>query len=736
MNAIRGDISHRAGRARRDRGRQLSKPVRGLIVGLAGAALAIAVWIPGLLDTFEFRTWDWRTRLLARPGKATAEIALILLDQESLDWGKSENSLSWPWPRETYAAAADFCRRGGAKALVFDVLFLEPSSYGVFDDESLGRAAEENGRVVGAIFLGPAQGSASIWPAGVPEPRIVVSGLAERTPKPGRVSGEALLPFPKAAFPIPELAENARVLANTNLSPDGADGVYRRGNLFGIFDGRVVPSMALAAYLAGNPGEHSLRIRPGSLEIDDLNVPIDAGGRAILRFRGPTKTHTSLRAAAVIRSELQLREGLDPELDPSVLRDRYVFFGFSAPGLFDLRPSPVAGAYPGVEIHATMLDNLLSGDFMHALDPAATVLLLLALCAGAGIVASSVSGALKSALVYVLFIPLAPAFGVASFALGRWVEILPLELGTVLTLVGSSLVGYATEGRQKRYIKSAFRQYLSPAVIDELIAHPERLKLGGERRELSIFFSDLQGFTGLSEGLTPEELTALLNEYLSAMTDIIQEEGGTIDKYEGDAIIAFWNAPLEQFDHAVRAVRSALRCQARLSEMRPGFRARVGKDLLMRVGINSGPAVVGNMGSRTRFDYTMLGDAVNLASRLEGINKQFRTYTMVSAAVVERIAGAFPVRELSRVAVVGRREPVTVYEPMTPEEHEARGGALAVFARGLQAFYAGKFEEAGRTFAAVAADDPAAAAYAEKCRQLVVSPPEGEWNGVWVMTSK
>ncbi len=230
------------------------------------------------------------------------------------------------------------------------------------------------------------------------------------------------------------------------------------------------------------------------------------------------------------------------------------------------------------------------------------------------------------------------------------------------------MVNYSTEGRQKRYIKNAFKQYLSPAVIEQLISHPERLKLGGERRELSIFFSDLQGFTSISEGLSPEELTALLNEYLSAMTDIIQEEGGTVDKFEGDAIIAFWNAPLDLDDHALRAVRSALRCQESLARMRPAFRERVGKDLYMRIGINTGPAVVGNMGSHSRFDYTVLGDAVNLAARLEGINKQFKTYTMISQATLEQMADAFPVRELSRVAVVGRKEPVTVYEPMFEEE--------------------------------------------------------------------
>jgi adenylate cyclase len=273
-------------------------------------------------------------------------------------------------------------------------------------------------------------------------------------------------------------------------------------------------------------------------------------------------------------------------------------------------------------------------------------------------------------------------------------------------------------------------------VIEQLIAHPERLKLGGERRELSIYFSDLQGFTTLSEMLTPEELTTLLNEYLSAMTDIIQEEGGTIDKYEGDAIIAFWNAPLEQADHALRGVRAALRCQASLAALRPGFRERAGKDLYMRIGMNSGPAVVGNMGSRTRFDYTMLGDAVNLAARLEGVNKQFRTYTMISAATLQKLEGAFPARELARVAVVGRKEPVTVYEPFLPEAFTKARPLLESFAEGLRAFYAGSFGEAERLFARTASADPPAAAYQEKCRELAAAAAPEAWNGVWIMTSK
>ena len=219
------------------------------------------------------------------------------------------------------------------------------------------------------------------------------------------------------------------------------------------------------------------------------------------------------------------------------------------------------------------------------------------------------------------------------------------------------------------------------------------------------------------------------------MTDIIHEEGGTVDKYEGDAIIAFWNAPLPQPDHALRGVRAALRCQETLAELRPEFKLRAGKDLLMRIGMNTGEAVVGNMGSRKRFDYTMLGDSVNLAARLEGVNKQFDTYTMVSGSTYGVVKESFPARELARVAVVGRKEPVTVYEPMMKEEYESKRGDLDSFSQGLHLFYEGHFEEAKDQFSRIADRDPPAARYVDKCGVLLEEKPES-WNGVWVMTEK
>ncbi len=709
----------------------LRRTLKGLGIGLGAAALALVLSLAGVLDVFEYKTWDLREQAWARSGPATDEIVVILLGQESLDWGEKENNLPWPWPRETHAAITDFCRRAGAKSLNLDILYTEPSAYGVEDDAVFSNALQENGRVVGSLFLGQTLATEKTWPAGLPDAGLTVTGLSQWE----KATGARGLDFPLANFPIPELAGSFNILADTNPYKD-PDGVHRRLRLFNTFNGRVVPMHGLAAYLAGNPGAHKLAIRPGILDVDGREVPIDAEGRAILRFRGRSTTHLSFNAAAVIRSELLIREGEQPEIDPALLKDKYVFFGYSAPGLFDLRPSPMLGDYPGVELYATQLDNLLSGDFIRPVPVWAAAVFLIIICCGAALAVSAAGKAWQSALVYLAFLPVAPVLGFLAYLPGFWLPLVPGTLGVVTALVGASLVSFATEGRQKRYIKSAFRQYLSPVVIEELIAHPERLKLGGERRELSIYFSDLQGFTSLSEMLSPEELTALLNDYLSAMTDIIQDEGGTIDKFEGDAIIAFWNAPLTQNDHAVRAVRASLRCQAELARLRPEFHTRVKKDLLMRIGLNSGPAVVGNMGSRTRFDYTMLGDAVNLASRLEGTNKQFGTYVMASDATLKLTAGAFAARELSRVAVVGRAEAVTVYEPMTAEEFAARRPLFESFDRGLRLYYAGSFAEAERVFRETAAADPPAAAYAARCRDLIEHPPQDEWRGVWVMTTK
>ena len=704
--------------------------VRGLLIGLISAGLASAFWHLGWLTTWEAKTWDWRAQFFARPVKATDDIVLILLDQNSLDWAKEENGLSWPWPREVYGAIVSYCKRSGARALAFDVLFTEHSKYGVDDDAAFGDAIADFGRFAAAVFLGTQSGSQTGWPPNIPPPRIKTVLPAG---EPIEVQLKAIT-FGRATLPIDPVARNAAMLSNVHLGPD-PDGIYRRIRLFSRFDKAMLPALGLGTYLAAHP-QTTLKIEKNRLVVGDKMVPMDGEFNAILRYRGPAGTHKAYSAGAVLQSEIRILSGEAPTIkDANAFKDKYVLFGFSAPGLYDLRSTPVGGVYPGVEIQATMLDNFLAGDFMQAFPATGTYALVVLLSVISALLVLHFSKPLLSVPIGCIFIgiPVLLAFG--GYMKGFWLPLAVQESGVAASILTALLFNYATEGRQKRFIKGAFKQYLSPAVIDQLIQHPERLKLGGERRTLSIFFSDLQGFTTISEGLTPEGLTQLLNEYLTEMTDIIQNEGGTVDKYEGDAIIAFWNAPLEIPGHAVRAVRAALRCQAKLAEMRPHVKESIGKDMYMRIGLNTGPAVVGNLGSHTRFDYTMLGDSVNLAARLEGANKAFGTYNMISDSTRKMIGDGFAVRELARLAVVGRKEPVTVYEPMFKEEYDRRHTVLETFTKGLYKFYNGEFDQAIQALEKISDIDTAAAAYLAKCHLLVHERPEN-WQGVWIMTSK
>ncbi|MDF1591051.1 MAG: adenylate/guanylate cyclase domain-containing protein [Desulfobacterales bacterium] len=706
------------------------KHLQSLAVGLVAAMITLAFWAVGWLNSWEAKTWDWRSRLLAEPGTATDDIRLILLDQNSLDWAFRENGLTWPWPRELYSAIVNYCRRSGAKAVAFDVQFTEPSKYGVSDDNAFSDAAKGFGRFAGAVFLGQSSGSMTSWPPEIPAPIWNINGLQDwlKTNRPEKIS------FFRASFPIPELAKSAAILGNIQSEPD-PDGIYRRVKPFAIFDNHILPALGISPYLAANPQTAS-SIQPGRLTIAKKSIPIDDKGNAILRFRGPSGTHQAYSAAAVLQSEIRIINGEAPTIqDPHALKDKYVLFGFTAPGLYDLRSAAVGGVYSGVEIHATMLDNFLSGDFIRTTSPVLVSIFIIILALSSAGLTSAFSSLRGMVTVGILFLAAPIGLSLGAYTYDFWLPIIAPETAVILAIVLALVLNYVTEGRQKRFIKNAFQQYLSPTVIEQLLQNPDRLKLGGERKRLSIFFSDLQGFTSISEGLEPEALTQLLNDYLSAMTDIIHEEGGTVDKYEGDAIIAFWNAPLDVPDHAVRVIQTALRCQARLAELRPEFRERIGKDMHMRIGINTGQVVVGNMGSRTRFDYTMLGDAVNLAARLEGTNKEFGTYTMISHATRELIGNTFAVRELARVAVVGRKGSVTVYEPMFPDAYPPRKALLDEFARGLDFFYQGRFREARAVFHAIQDSDPPAAAYYKKCEELLAAEPEN-WQGVWVMTAK
>ncbi|HYA40356.1 MAG TPA: adenylate/guanylate cyclase domain-containing protein, partial [Syntrophobacteraceae bacterium] len=651
------------------------KLVEGILIGTAAAFAALILWRMGALDRLEWGTWSWREQYFAGPGPATGSIKLVLLDQQSLNWGQKKNHLSWPWPREVYAPIIDFCTRHGATAVVFDVIYSEPSTYGVADDRMLADAISRAPSFVGSLCLHSEATFSTAWPSYLPDRPLL--DLANIGPL---ITGRSEDEFAarSATFPIEEIASSASVLANVIEDPD-ADGVFRRVNLFRVFDGRIVPSLGFGAFgvhCANRSRESgskprsqpcSGRFESERFEVCGRSIPVDHEGKLILRFRGPSGVFKSYSAASVIQSEINVKAGGKDTLDGASFKDAYVFFGFSAPGIADIRSTPLSNRSPGVEIHATLLDNLLAGDFLRD-TPLGTVVLstfLLALLA-AVCVASLARRTWHSVLGIALFTPLPPLVGFAAYPLGLWWPVVAQEIAVTAALIGAIVLNYATEGRKRAFIKKAFRHYLSHEVIERILVDPSQLKLGGERKELSIFFSDIEGFSSISEKLDPESLTSFLNLVLSDMTDIILDEGGTLDKYEGDAIIAFWNAPLDQPDHAERACRAALRCQLKIRERQEDYGRMAGRPFLMRIGINTGPVVVGNMGSVRRFDYTVLGDAANLASRLEGTNKFFGTAIIVSGQTWQKTSGKFGGRLLGSIRVLGRTTPVEVFELRGP----------------------------------------------------------------------
>lgn len=707
----------------------MKRLLTGAAVGLAASTLVLLIWNTGSLERLESATWSWRVAMFAPRTPPNPQIKVILLDQASLDWGQQENGWAWPWPRTVYSAILDFCKRGGARAVAFDVLFTEPSTYETADDLALGEAIRRTPGFAGALALAQSGGSTN-WPRAT-GPLCSFSGLAQwLTPDHARQ-----VTFPRASFPIPEVATNAEILANVSDQPD-ADGQFRRACLFRVFNGRAVPSLGLAACLVGETKGRdtpAVSLKDGWLQFGQRKVPIDSHGSTILEFHGTNGMHETFSAAAVIQSELRLQAGEQPVLKPEVFKGAYVFFGFSAPGLLDLRPTPLSRVSPGVEIHATFLDDLLTGRFLRDAPERNVWLATLLLGLISGALVALGRKARHSLLAVAFFLPLPVLIAFAAYPLGWWWPLVGPETAVASALAGGIVLNYATEGRQKAFLKRAFKHYLGAEVIDQIVSDPARLRLGGEKRQLTLFFSDIEEFSSFSEKLDPETLTGLLNDYLTDMTDIILEEGGYLDKYIGDAIVAFWNAPAAQPDHAIRAVRAVLRCQRKLAERRVHYHSKTGVSIKARIGMNSGEVTVGNMGSRDRFNYTVLGDAANLASRLEGANKTFGTYNLISETTWLQCQEYFRGRELGRIQVVGRQQPVRVFEvlglagePVPP--------FVPPFEDGLRLCLEGRWQEALKRFENQP-DDPPSAAYAALCNQKLAAAAPA-WDGIWHLTEK
>jgi adenylate cyclase len=701
----------------------------GAFIGLLAWALVLLLYSGNILESYELKTYDQLCRLEANRSPAPEELVLIVVDQNSLT-AAQKDGVNWPWPRQMYAPILQFCAAGGAKAVAFDILFTEPSSYGVEDDKLLGDALRVNGHALLPLFL-----SRQKRP-----PLPYEKGLLDRSSIPLKNdSGQDPVSYLSSIPPIPILAENARALGNVATLPD-PDGIYRRIPVVFPYQERWVPSLGLAVFHLLR-GRETAVLEKRSLRLRDFSLPLDSRQNFLLFYYSPGKDFRRLSAFNVIQSSLALQEGRKPLYPPETLRDKMVFIGFTAPGLFDLKPTPVSSVTPGMSVHATLLANLLHRDFRVRISPHLSLGLALVFALAMSITVLLVPGlwqlpllllAYGGGLAFLVFI---------SFRHSLWMDGVLLASSLGLSFAMSSVFSYATEGRQKRQIKQAFSHYMSDLLVQDLLRHPEKLRLGGEKRVLTVFFSDLAGFTSMSEKLTPEEVVTLLNRYLTAMTDIILASGGIIDKYEGDAIMAFWGAPLPQEDHAARGCLAALENQARLAELREEF-IRMGlPPVFARIGINTGEMIIGNLGSSQRFDFTVIGDSVNLASRLEGAGKEYGTAILISEETYRQAQAAVEVRELDLLQVKGKQLPVRIYELVAKKGGLDPGQkrAYELFAQGLALYREQEWEEASRRLQQVLElnpEDGPAKTFIRRCQAYKANPPGPGWDGVHRLTTK
>jgi len=599
----------------------------------------------------------------------------------AIDDSSLQNIGRWPWDRPTMAKLVTSL--SAAKIIGLDVNFPSPSA-----DQAVDQSFADTVSAARNVIL-------PVDVAYLSDGRTVATTTA----------------------PVPAIADAAAALGHTSITPD-ADGVVRRlpltikaasGNFYNAFGEQV----ALSA---------------GARQTD---LPLDSSGKMLLPYAGPAGKFRTVSAADVL-------SGAAP---PESFRNDIVLIGGTAASFHDAYHVPVSSALmSGIEIQANLADALLSGASARDLPVGygALICLLLALAVGIVIPLVRIRTGLVVAGAAVVVCGLAL---IIAAGFGLFLPVADPLLAALAAYVVITIYRYVSANRERQELRSAFEKYVAPSVINSVMADPEKLALGGERRRMTVLFSDLRGFTSFSEHRDAVELIGILNGYLNAMTDIIFEEQGVLDKYMGDAVMAFWGAPIEDKKHAERAVRTAIRMRDRIVEMNRASYFGAGIGLRAGIGISTGEMVVGNMGSHRHFDYTVIGDTVNLGSRIEGMTKVYGVEILAAEESVKGLPKEFIVRQLDRVAVKGKKEPVRLYEivgmadALTPEAHDR----LDRFARALSLYEADDFHGASYAFADLLAlypNDGPSNVFWQRANLFLQEPPAPDWGGVWVMETK
>jgi adenylate cyclase len=650
----------------------------GLGVGLCGALFQ-------LLGVFDGWTHGLTDQFFL-PREPDSSIVLVTIDDASL-----AKIGRWPWPRTVHADLIDRLSSYGAKVIAYDVNFPEPSDPG--SDARLAEAVKDAGDVILPVELNAI---------------TQTNGHFGFDPK-------------QTTQSIPEVGSVAAATGFSN-TPLDEDNVSRRIPL-DVFDADGTPIHHFAyeaARLDGRAPNHK-------------DIPTDNLGRILINFPGePGHTFRSIPASDVLQGVA----------NPAAFKNAVVFVGATAPDFHDSQNTPTSRGtpMPGIEIHASIFDTLVTHRWLVPLNPWLQALLLVL----AGIFLGLIVPRIRPRYTIVMAIVMWIAWIIAAFLL--------FDRGIVLDIVWPTLVIFFAYAAlllerwldteiQRRKLRSAFSRYVSHSVVESILRDPDKLKLGGERRTMSVLFSDLRGFTSLSEGLTPEKLVDVLNTYLDAMTKIVFEEGGVLDKYIGDAVMAFWNAPFDQPDHADKGVRTAIRMRDKLAAMNAEGDFPKGIELKVGVGINTGEMVVGNIGAETRYDYTVIGDSVNLASRTESLCKEYGVMIIITQNTRAQLKTVFPTRLLDQVAVKGKKEPIRLFEVLGLPD--AVSPSDLDFAKRYEAamdlYFTRCFAEALTAAQALLNERPndvSSRNLLERCHIYRDNPPPEGWDGTWVMTKK
>ena len=716
-----------------------SAALAGMAVILGMTLLYIAQ--PPPVVRLDLKIYDGFLPLRAAPEPSPVPV-IIDLDETSLrEYGQ------WPWPRYLVADLLEALAGYGVAAIGLDIMFAEPDrssperlreslrrdrnavlSLGglppaLYDfDRLLADSLRQSPSVLGffAGFGGAADG-----------PEIPSSVNCIEQASPGAIPLErSLQPAQSAVLPLPVLRDRAP-LGFINAAPD-ADGIVRKVPLLIRTGSTVSPSLALRSLMLAL-GSKNLIVRSGaygveSVRVGSRTVPVDAQGAVYIPFIGPGGTYPYISAAAVLRGSAR----------PETLQGRIAFVGTSAPGLLDIRATPLDPACPGVEIHAALVDAILNGNAVSVppWTPAAQILGIIA----SGLAAMPAFGFARPRV----YAPVAMALLAAAVLLSRYffsrgLFLSPLYVAITVAAMGVCLVflRFWQEERQKIILRNTFSRYVSPEIVKRITKLDGNL-FAGEERELSILFTDIRGFTSLSEKLSPQQIVLLLNRYFTPMTALVREHSGTMDKFIGDALMAFWNAPLDVPEHPAHAVSAALAMQERLQTLNEELRTEFGVALRIGAGIHTGPAYVGNMGSAELVNYTLIGDAVNLASRLEGLCAWYGVGVVASGETRGMCGEAFSFQYLDTIRVEGKSRPVSVYAPMRREVAVFRREELLAWEKARGLYRSGDFTRAVAAFAALCEAFPEErlyAVYRERVQTLLQNPPE-HWDGIWTAANK